>query len=297
MRILILSSSSRIYSTYRLLDEARERNHDVSIADHSKCSVILGEKKRPQIYLGTENITNMADAIIPRIGTSVTRHGAAIVKQFEMGGVFSTARSLGILRSRNKLRTMQILARKGIPIPKTLFSKNPKDIKDQIDILGSVPVIIKLQEGTQGLGVMIAESKKSAKSIIESLYNMNVNIIIQEFIEEAGGQDIRAYVVGNKVVASMVRTSVEDDFRSNVHRGGSTEAITLTKKEYRMAVHTAQVLGLPVCGVDIIRSKRGPLVIEANSSAGLEGIESATGVNVAGEIIQFLEKHVKRRRK
>lgn len=296
MNIYILSINSRIYSTNRLYHEAAKKGHNVRVVDHTRCAVLLGEKK-PQIYLGTENITNDVDAIIPRIGTSVTRHGAAIVKQFEMNGAFTTAKSLGIIRSRNKLRTMQILARKRIPIPKTLFAKDTSNIKEHIKLLGGAPIIIKLQEGTQGLGVMIADSKKSAKSIIESLYNMNVNIILQEYIEEANGEDIRVYIVGNKIVASMMRKSTEEDFRSNIHRGGTMESVTLTEYEKKIAIHTAKVLGLPVCGVDIIRSKRGPLVIEANSSAGLEGIETHTKVNVAGEIIKFLEKNAKRFRK
>lgn len=294
MNIYILSISPRIYSTNRLYHEGAKRGHNIRIVDHTRCSVILGDEGKPQIYLSSENITDGVDAIIPRIGTSVTRHGAAIVKQFEMNGTFTTAKSLGILRSRNKLRTMQILARKRIPIPKTLFAKNPENIEEQIKLLGGAPIIIKLQEGTQGLGVMLAESKKSAKSIIESLYNMNVNIIMQEFIEEANGNDIRVYIVGNKIVAAMQRSSNDEDFRSNVHRGGSTHTVELTDYERKIAIHTAKVLGLPVCGVDIIRSKRGPLVIEANSSAGLEGIESHTKVNIAGEIIKYLEKNVRK---
>ncbi len=294
MNIYILSINARIYSTNRLYHEATKKGHNVRIIDHTKCAVILGDEAKPQIYLGAENITYGVDAMIPRIGTSVTRHGAAIVKQFEMNGVFTTAKSLGIIRSRNKLRTMQILARKRIPIPKTLFAKDTSNIKEHIKLLGGAPIIIKLQEGTQGLGVMIADSKKSAKSIIESLYNMNVNIILQEFIEEANGQDIRVYIVGNKIVAAMMRSSTDEDFRSNVHRGGTTTSVTLTEYEKKIAIHTAKVLGLPVCGVDIIRSKRGPLVIEANSSAGLEGIEAHTKVNVAGEIIKFLEKNVRK---
>ncbi|WP_430410544.1 RimK family alpha-L-glutamate ligase [Kordia sp.] len=294
MNIYILSINSRIYSTNRLYHEAVKKGHTVRVVDHTKCAVILGDTPKPQIYVGSENITQGVDAIIPRIGTSVTRHGAAIVKQFEMNGAFTTAKSLGIIRSRNKLRTMQILARKRIPIPKTLFAKDTSNIKEHIKLLGGAPIIIKLQEGTQGLGVMIAESKKSAKSIIESLYNMNVNIILQEFIEEANGQDIRVYIVGNKIVASMMRSSTDEDFRSNVHRGGKTESVILTDYERKIAVNTAKVLGLPVCGVDIIRSNRGPLVIEANSSAGLEGIEKHTKVNIAGEIIKYLEKNVRK---
>ncbi|QHI37972.1 Ribosomal protein S6--L-glutamate ligase [Kordia antarctica] len=294
MNIYILSINARIYSTNRLYHEAAKKGHHVRIIDHTKCAVILGDEAKSQIYAGPENITNGVDAIIPRIGTSVTQHGAAIAKQFEMNGAFTTAKSAGIIRSRNKLRTMQLLAQKRIPIPKTLFAKDTSNIKQHIELLGGAPIIIKLQEGTQGLGVMIAESEKSAKSIIESLYTMNVNIILQEFIEEANGQDIRVYIVGNKIVASMMRSSTDEDFRSNVHRGGKTESVTLTGYEKKIALQTAKVLDLPVCGVDIIRSKRGPLVIEANSSAGLEGIESHTKVNIAGEIIKYLEKNVRK---
>ncbi len=297
MNIYILSINSRIYSTNRLYHEAVKKGHNVRVIDHTKCAIILGAESKPQIYLGRENITKDVHAIIPRIGTSVTQHGAAIVKQFEANGAFTTAQSLGILRSRNKLRTMQILARKRIPIPKTLFAKDTSNIKSHIDLLGGAPIIIKVQEGTQGLGVMIADSKKSAKSIIESLYNMNVSIILQEFIEEANGQDIRVYIVGNKIVAAMMRNSAEEDFRSNVHRGGTTTSVELTDQEKKVAIQTAKVLGLPVCGVDILRSKRGPLVIEANSSAGLEGIEAHTRVNVAREIIKYVEKNVRKFRK
>ncbi len=292
MNIYIFSLNSRIYSTSRLVEEAYLAGHDVRVVNHTQCSVLIGNES-PYVYYKGENIINKADVIIPRIGASVSRHGAAIVKQFEMNGVFSTARSLGILRAHNKLRTLQILNRKHIPIPKTVFSIDPNNIDEQIELLGQMPVIIKLQEGTQGLGVILAESKKSAKSIIDTFYNINANILLQEFIEESNGEDIRAFVVGNRIVAAMKRSGGEGEFRSNVHRGGSTENVRLTNKEKKMALRAAGHLGLPVAGVDMIRSKRGPLLIEVNASPGLQGIEAATGVNIAGEIIKFVEKNVR----
>ena len=220
-----------------------------------------------------------------------------IVKQFEMNNVFSTARSLSITRARNKVRTLQIMARKGIPIPKTLFSINPDNIEQQIELLGGAPVIVKLQEGTQGLGVILAETKKSAKSIIDTLYKMDTSILIQEFVEESNGEDIRVFVVGNKIVASMKRSSEAGEFRSNVHRGGSTLAINPTPKEKQIALKAVKYLGLGVAGVDLIRSKKGPLLIEVNASPGLQGIEAATGVNIAGEIIEFVEKNAFKKRR
>lgn len=285
-----------VYSTRRIVEEAQKLGHDIEQIDHTKCSVKLGSRT-PQIYYQGENITNKFNIIIPRIGSKVTKHGAAIVKQFEMNGVFSTARSLSITRARNKVRTLQIMARKGIPIPETLFSINPDDIEEQIELLGGAPVIIKLQEGTQGLGVILAETKKSAKSIIDTFYKMDTSILIQKYIEESNGEDIRIFVVGTKVVASMKRSSEAGEFRSNVHRGGSTEEIQPTNKELQIALNATKYLGLGVAGVDLIRSEKGPLLIEVNASPGLQGIEAATGVNIAREIILFVEKNGRRRRK
>ncbi|MEM7380273.1 MAG: RimK family alpha-L-glutamate ligase [Bacteroidota bacterium] len=296
MDIGLLSVSMNVYSTKRIAEEAKKLGHYIELIDHTKCSVKLGTGK-PQIYLRDENITNEFHAIIPRIGAKVTRHGAAIVKQFEMNGVFSTARSLGITRARNKVRTLQIMARKGIPIPETLFSINPDNIEAQIKILGGTPVIIKLQEGTQGLGVILAETKKSAKSIIDTFYKMDTSILIQRYIEEANGEDIRIFVVGNKVVASMKRTSALEDFRANVHRGGETVAVKPTAKEQYIALNATKFLGLGVAGVDLLRSNKGPLLIEVNASPGLKGIEAATGINVAKEIIKYVEQNGRRRRK
>lgn len=292
MKIFVLSVGENIYSTKRLVDEAEERGHDVRVINHTKCSVQLG-KGRPQIFFEGENVIDKVDAIIPRIGASVSRHGAAIVKEFEMNGVYSTARSLGILRAQNKVRTLQIMNRKNIPIPQTVFSTDAKSIKEQIKLLGGTPIIIKLQEGTQGLGVILAETKKSAKSIMDTFYNMNASFMMQEFIEESNGEDIRAIVVGNSVVAAMKRIGEMGDFRSNIHRGGTGEIADITDQEKRIALRAAKYLGLPVAGVDMIRSKRGPLLIEVNASPGFQGVEAYTKVNVAGEVIRYLEKNVR----
>ncbi|WP_299714096.1 RimK family alpha-L-glutamate ligase [uncultured Tenacibaculum sp.] len=289
MNIFILSVGENIYSTKRIYTEAVKRGHDVSVINHTKCSIKLSGGKREIIYEG-ENIIDEPDVIIPRIGASVTRHGAAVVKEFEMNDIFSTARSLGILRSQNKLRTLQIMNRKGIPIPDTVFSVNPENIKEQIELLGGAPVIIKMQEGTQGMGVMLAESKKSAKSIIDTFYRMNMSILLQEFIKESNSEDIRVFVVGDRIITAMKRKGLEDDFRSNIHRGGTATKVELTNQERIMAIKAAGYLGLPIAGVDLIRSKRGPLLIEVNSTPGLQGIEAYTKVNVAEEIIKYLEK-------
>ncbi len=296
MDIGLLSVSRNVYSTKRIAEEAEKMGHRIAVIDHTKCSVKLGAGK-PQVYWHDENVIDDFEAIIPRIGAKVTRHGAAIVKQFEMNGVFSTARSLSITRARNKVRTLQIMARKGIPIPETVFSINANNIEEQISLLGGAPVIIKLQEGTQGLGVILAESTKSAKSIIDTFYKMDASILIQRFIEESNGEDIRIFVVGNKVVASMKRTSEVGEFRSNVHRGGHAEMIEPTGKEKYIALNAVKYLGLGVAGVDLIRSKKGPLLIEVNASPGLQGIEGATGVNIAREIILYVEKNGRRKRK
>ena len=290
MRIIILSVSEEIYSTSRLVEEAEERGHQVKVVNHTKCSVLIG-KGKPEIIFEGRNIIDDADIIIPRIGSSVFRHGAAVVKEFEMNGIFSSAHSLGIARSQNKVRTLQIMNRKNVPIPRTVFSINPDNIEEQIEMLGGAPVIIKLQEGTHGLGVILADSKKSAKSIIDTFYNMDASIMLQEFVKESNGEDIRVIVAGGKVIASMKRIGVEDDFRSNIHRGGTGERVDITPKERRTVLRAAKYLGLPVCGVDLIRSKRGSLLIEVNSTPGLQGIEAYTKINVAREIIKFVEKN------
>ncbi len=294
MRIIILSVSDQIYSTNRLIEEAKNRGHHVQVVDHTKCSILIGQGKRQIIFEG-RNIINDADVIIPRIGSSVFRHGVAVVKEFEMNGVFSVATSLGIARAQNKVRTLQIMNRKNIPIPKTIFSIDPENIEQQIELLGGAPVIIKLQEGTQGLGVILADSEKSAKSIMDTFYNMDASILMQEFVKESNGEDIRIIVTGNKIIAAMKRIGLEGDFRSNIHRGGTGEPVNLTSKEVKTAIKAAKFLGLSICGVDLIRSKRDSLLIEVNSTPGLQGIEAYTKVNVAVEIIKYLEKNVSKK--
>ncbi len=293
MKIFILSVDENIYSTNRLVNEAKNLGHTVRVINHALCSVKLGNGK-PQIIFEGENIIDIPDVIIPRIGSSVSRHGAAIVKQFEMNGVFSTARSLGIIRAQNKVRTLQIMHRKHIPIPQTVFSINPKNIDEQIELLGGPPVIIKLQEGTQGMGVILAESKKSAKSIMDTFYNMNASFLLQEFIEESNGEDIRIIVAGKKIIASMKRKGEVGEFRSNIHRGGTGEKADLSEKEIGMALKATKHLSLPVAGVDIIRSKKGPLLLEVNASPGLQGVEAYTQINVAYHIIKYLEENVRK---
>jgi len=290
MKIFLLSVSGSLYSTQRLFNEASKMGHYIRIVDHTQCAILFDQNK-PKIFFNNDDITNFSDAIIPRIGASHTEHGLAIVNQFEKTGSYTIASSQGILLSRNKLFTMQHMVKNNIPIPKTLYTKNTLLLKEQLDLLDGEQCIIKFLEGTHGLGVMLAESKKSAISIIETMHSLNKPILIQEFVKESNGEDIRAYVVGGEVVASMKRSSNGKDFRSNVHRGGSTSVIEMTSEEKEIAVRTAQCLGLDVAGIDLIRSKNGPLVIEANSTAGLEGIEKATRVNVAGKIIKLIEKN------
>jgi len=290
MKIFLLSISGSLYSTQRLFNEASKMGHYIRIIDHTKCAILF-DKNQPKILFNNEDITNFSDAIIPRIGASFTEHGLAIVNQFEKTDSYTIASSQGILLSRNKLFTMQHMVKNNIPIPKTLYTKDTLLLKEQLDLLEGEQCIIKFLEGTHGLGVMLAESKKSAISIIETMHSLNKPILIQEFVKESNGEDIRAYVVGDKVVAAMKRSSDGKDFRSNVHRGGSTTVIDMTSEEKQIAVKTAQCLGLDVAGIDLIRSKNGPLVIEANSTAGLEGIEKATRVNVAREIIKLIERN------
>lgn len=296
MNIALLSVSLNVHSTQRIAQEAQAKGHYVELIDHTQCSVKL-EANGSKIFFGAEDITKEFDAIIPRIGTKVTRHGAGIVKQFEIHKVFTTAKAIGIIRARNKVRTLQIMNRKGVPIPQTLFSINPYNIEDQLRLLGGAPVIIKLQEGTQGMGVILAESKKSAKSIIDTFYKMDTNILLQQFIAEANGEDIRVIVIGNKVVASMKRSSGLDEFRANVHRGGLPQAVKITPKEADIAINATKYLGLGVAGVDIIRSNKGPVLIEVNASPGLKGIETATKVNVAKKIIEYVEQYAPRFKK
>lgn len=289
-KIVILSRNKKLYSTSRILETALERGHDAEVIDHTKCYVVM-EKGKPQVFLGDHPLENV-EAIIPRIGASVTFYGSAIIRQFEMQKVFTTTPSLALVRSRDKLRSLQFLSRKGVDIPKTAFAKYPSDVKHLIKQVGGAPLIIKILEGTQGLGVVLAETPKAAKSVIEAFYGLDANILVQEFIEEAEGADIRAFVVNGKVVGAMKRQGAEGEFRSNIHRGGSGSIIKLNRREKAAAVNAAKTLGLSVAGVDMLQSSRGPLIIEVNSSPGLEGIEKATGIDIAGEIINYVEEGV-----
>jgi ribosomal protein S6--L-glutamate ligase len=289
MKIAILSRGPKLYSTRRLVETAEQRGHEVSVLDHLKCVLVI-EKGLPQILYGGKEITGI-DAIIPRIGTSVTFYGAAVVRQFEQMKVFSSVESQALVRSRDKLRSLQLLAKAGIGMPKTAFASIPKNIDNVIEQVGGVPVVIKLLEGTQGIGVILAETKRSAKSVIESFLAVKANILVQEFIKEAGGADIRAFVVDGKVVAAMKRQGLPGEFRSNLHRGGNAKVLELSKEERETAIKSAKKLGLAVAGVDMLQSSRGPLVMEVNSSPGLEGIENATGVDIAGKIIEYIERN------
>ncbi len=277
-----------MYSTRRLVEAAEKRGHECVVMDHSKCYVGI-RQDTPTIHYRGQEIAEI-DAIIPRIGSSVTFYGSAIVRQFEVMGVISANPSQAITRSRDKLRCMQILSGAGIGLPITGFARTISDVDDLISMVGGAPLVIKLLEGTQGIGVVLAETKKAASSVIEAFYGLGNNILVQEFIKESKGTDIRAFVVGGKVVGAMKRTAKEGEFRSNIHRGGSAEIIKLTKKEKDTAIAAAAELGLTVCGVDMIPSDRGPLVLEVNSSPGLEGIEKATKKDIASEIIMYLER-------
>lgn len=289
MKIAILSRGPKLYSTRRLVEAAEQRGHEVVVLDHLKCVLVI-EKGLPQIIYGGKEITGI-DAIIPRIGTSVTFYGAAVVRQFEQMKVFSSVESQALVRSRDKLRSLQLLAKAGIGMPKTAFASIPKNIDNVIEQVGGVPVVIKLLEGTQGIGVILAETKRSAKSVIESFLAVKANILVQEFIKEAEGADIRAFVVDGKVVGAMKRQGLPGEFRSNLHRGGSAKVLELSKEERETAIKSAKKLGLAIAGVDMLQSSRGPLVMEVNSSPGLEGIEAATGLDIAGKIIEYIERN------
>jgi ribosomal protein S6--L-glutamate ligase len=289
MKIAILSRNAKLYSTRRLVEAAEQRGHEVVVLDHSKC-VLAMEKSNPMVYHRGEPVIGV-DAIIPRIGASVTFYGAAVVRQFEQMKVFSAVESQALVRSRDKLRSLQLLAKAGIGMPKTAFASSPRDIDQVINLVGGAPVVIKLLEGTQGIGVILAETHQSAKSVIEAFLDINTNILVQEFIKEAKGADIRAFVVDGKVVGAMLRKGVDGEFRSNLHRGGKAQLIELSKEEVVTAIKAAKKLGLAIAGVDMLQSERGPLVMEVNSSPGLEGIEGATGVDIAGKIIEYVERN------
>ncbi|NLT69373.1 MAG: 30S ribosomal protein S6--L-glutamate ligase [Verrucomicrobiaceae bacterium] len=288
MKIAILSRNKKLYSTNALYEAGIKRGHDMRVIDYVRCHMEI-TSLRPAIYLGSEKLEGF-DAIIPRIGASYTHFGCAVVRQFEMMGVTSVNESVAISRSRDKLRSLQLLARKGIGLPVTGFAHDPRTTEALIDQVGGAPLVIKLLEGTQGVGVVLAETRKAAESVIEAFRGLNANILAQEYIKEAGGADIRCLVVGGKVVAAMKRQGKEGEFRSNLHRGGSASVIKITPEERSTASRAAGILGLNVSGVDLLRSNHGPVVMEVNSSPGLEGIESATGKNIAQMIIEFIEK-------
>jgi ribosomal protein S6--L-glutamate ligase len=287
MNIAILSRDPKLYSTRRLKEAGEKRGHKVEIINHMKC-VLLIEKKNPMVWYGGKRL-DYIDAIIPRIGASVTFYGAAVVRQFEMMKVFTAIESQALIRSRDKLRSMQILSRAGVGMPKTIFMDYSRDTEGAIEAVGGAPVVIKLLEGTQGLGVVLAENEKAAQSVIEAFHGLHARIMIQEFIKEAKGSDIRAFVVNGEVIGAMKRQARDGEFRSNLHRGGSATVHKLTRQEKITAIKAAKKLGLDVAGVDMLPSRRGPLIIEVNSSPGLEGIEGATQVDIADKIIRYLE--------
>ncbi len=292
MKIAVLSQNSGLYSTRRLKEAGEQRGYQMKVINYLRCYMNITSHRPTVVYQGQE--LEDFDAVIPRIGASKTFYGTAVVRQFEMMGVFPCNTSQAISRSRDKLRCLQLLAREGIGLPVTGFAHSTKDIDGLIDIVGGSPLVIKLLEGTQGIGVVLAETHQAAKSVIEAFRGLDANILVQEFIKEAGGSDIRCFVVGDKVVAAMKRQGAEGEFRSNIHRGGSAEKIKLTPEERSTAVRAAKIMGLKVAGVDLLRSNHGPVVMEVNSSPGLEGIENATGVDVAGKIIEFIEKNAAR---
>jgi len=290
MNLVVLSRNVKLYSTMRLVEAAQKRGHEIRVIDHSKCDLVI-EKKKPKVLYRGEEITGV-NAVIPRIGASVTFYGTAVVRQFEMMNVFTAVESQALVRSRDKLRSLQILSRAGLGLPKTVFTNYSKDVERTLKEVGGAPVIIKLLEGTQGLGVVLAENKKAAVSVIEAFNGLKARVIVQEFIKESRGEDIRAFVVDGHVVGAMVRTAKEGEFRSNLHRGGTAKVIELTLEEEIAAIKAANAMKLGIAGVDMLRSERGPLIIEVNSSPGLEGIEIATGVDIAGQIIKYIEKNV-----
>jgi ribosomal protein S6--L-glutamate ligase len=290
MKIAILSRNPKLYSTRRLVEAAKEKGHEVIVVDHSKCILEL-EKKNPRVYYNGSYLDKI-DAIIPRIGASVTFYGTSVVRQFEMRRIFSAVESQALVRSRDKLRSLQILARAGVGLPKTVFTNYSKDVDHVIESVGGAPLVLKLLEGTQGLGVVLAETHNAASSVIEAFNGLKARVIAQQFIKESGGADIRAFVVDGNVVGAMKRQGKEGEFRSNLHRGGSATIIELSDQEELTAIKAARAMGLGVAGVDMLQSSSGPLVLEVNSSPGLEGIEAATKKDIAKEIIKYLERNV-----
>ncbi|MDT8385516.1 MAG: 30S ribosomal protein S6--L-glutamate ligase [Gammaproteobacteria bacterium] len=291
MKIAILSRNKKLYSTRRLFEACEQRGHEPIVLDVLRVYMEVVPSK-PEVHFKGKTL-NAFDAVIPRIGASVTFYGNAVLRQFEMMGAFPLNESVAIARSRDKLRSLQLLARRGIGLPSTGFAHDPDDIKDLINMVGGSPLVIKLLEGTQGIGVVLAETRKAAESVIEAFMGLKANILVQEYIKEAGGADIRCLVIGDKVVAAMKRQALPGEFRSNLHRGGTASLIKITPTERATAVKAAKIMGLNVAGVDLLRSERGPLVMEVNSSPGLEGIEAATGKDIAGLIVEFIEKNAK----
>ncbi|MCA8888586.1 MAG: 30S ribosomal protein S6--L-glutamate ligase [Parvularculaceae bacterium] len=291
MKLALMCRNPDLYSHTRLVEAAEKRGHEMDVIDHLRCYINITSMRPKVRYQGKD--LPVFDAVIPRIGASVTFYGAAVLRQFEMMGVYPLNESVAISRSRDKLRSMQLLARKGVGLPVTVFAHRTSNAEEVINLVGGAPVVIKLLEGTQGIGVVLGETQKAAESIIQAFGGVNTNILVQEFIKEANGEDIRCLVIGDKVVASMMRKGKEGDFRSNLHRGGRAETVKITPAERSTAISAAKAMGLNVCGVDMLRSNHGPVVMEVNSSPGLEGIETATGIDVADKIIEFVEKYAK----
>jgi ribosomal protein S6--L-glutamate ligase len=288
MKIAVLSRHVRLYSTQRLVEACKQRGHEATVVDHMKCDLVIA-REDPHVLLKGQRLGRL-DAVIPRIGASVSFYGTSVVRQFETMRVFSTVDSQALVRSRDKLRSLQILSRAGVDMPRTVFTNYSKDVASALEHVGGAPCIIKLLEGTQGLGVVLAETRKAAIAVVEAFNSLKARVIVQEFIKEARGVDVRAFVVDGTIVGAMKRTGRDGEFRSNLHRGGKAELTDLSPDEARMALHAARALGLQVAGVDLLRSDRGPLVIEVNASPGLEGIEHATGKDIAGEIVAFVER-------
>ena len=291
MKLALLCRNPHLYSHKRIIAAARERGHQIDTIDHLRCTIDIATD-RPKIHFHGRELAGY-DAVVPRIGASVTFFGAAVVRQFEMMGVYCLNESIAISRSRDKLRSLQLLSRKGIGLPVTVFAHKTSNAEEIVKLAGGAPVVIKLLEGTQGIGVVLGETAKAAESIIEAFGGVNTNILVQEYIQEANGEDLRCIVIGDRVVAAMKRRGREGDFRSNLHRGGTAKAAKITPGERSTAIRAAKAMGLNVCGVDMLRSNHGPVVLEVNSSPGLEGVEAASGVDVAGEIVDFIEKNAK----
>ncbi len=292
MKIGILSRNPNLYSTRRLLESAISKGHEAYIIDHLRCNIEI-EQKGPALFYGEDYLTGF-DAVIPRIGASVTFFGTAVVRQFEMMNVFTAVNSRGIIHSRDKLRCLQVLSKEGIGLPKTVFTNYSKNVTHVVESAGGAPVVLKLLEGTQGLGVVLAENMNAAQSVLEAFNGLKARVIVQEFIREAKGADIRAFVVDGEVVGAMKRQGKPGEFRSNLHRGGSSQMIELTVEEKYTAILAAKAVGLGIAGVDMLQSERGPLVLEVNSSPGLEGIEKTTKEDIAGKIIEYIERNVNR---